>query len=80
MSSRLDDILGFTAIGLAITALVAAVILLVVFGVKEFNDWRRPTFELKKDDWTCTKEYEWYSSVRGVLVTHHDCIVWEKKK
>lgn len=52
-----------------------------------YQDAKKPTFELKKDEWSCSLEHE-YSTTNIVLVgkimvpqmvTHHDCIRWEHK-
>lgn len=54
------------------------------FGIQ---DSRKPTFSLKKDEWSCTKVHE-YTTQNMIMVgkvmvpqrvTHNDCIQWSKK-
>lgn len=52
-----------------------------------FIECRKPTFSLKKNEWSCSKEYEYTTSnmilvgkvIVPQVITHHDCIQWNKK-
>lgn len=51
------------------------------------QEQKRPTFELKKDDWSCSREHEYVTTTMVMVgkvmvpqtITHHDCIQWSHK-
>ncbi len=65
--------------------LIMVEIPLLVYGC--FRESQSPTFELKKDDWSCSLEHEYTTSTMILvgkvmvpqMITHHDCIRWEQK-
>lgn len=73
----------------AVIGLIAVLVVgLPLLGYAFYLDSKRPTFELKKDDWFCT---EWrarettyyYHKVGNVMVpqttTTHECMNWRRK-
>lgn len=63
-------------LSVAALILIASVMLFIPFAC--WRDLHAETFSLKKDEWVCSKEYE-YTTRAKVIVTHHECINWVKK-
>jgi hypothetical protein len=83
-----EELLIPALLTVAIVCFVVAVMVGLLFPVWYFflrDD--RPTFELKKDDWSCTRVKEWESQHMVMVgkvavpqvVTHNDCIQWSHK-
>lgn len=70
-----------------VVALIAMIIAFPFVVFRAFKRSRSPTFDLKKDEWSCTQVYE-YTTTQTILVgkvmipqtiTRHDCVQWSHK-
>lgn len=87
MDWLMDNIVMPCMILLMALFVVGLLFLIPAFVYWAIQDSKRPTFELKKDDWECTNTYEYtttaYVMVGKILlpsISHNsECIQWSKK-
>lgn len=91
MTDFFDNILMFIIEKVVLPLFVIFVVVLLLsvpFLIYSWHqDSKRPEFSLKKDDWSCSKIYE-YTTQSMIMVgkimvpqttTHKDCIQWSHK-
>lgn len=67
---------------------IILIFLAIPFAIYDwYKEAKRETFHLKKDDWSCSKEYKYTTSTMILVgkviipqtITHQDCIQWSHK-
>lgn len=88
----MDSFFDFVIRKLMIPVMLIIFIVGFFFGIpycliSAYREAKKPTFELIKADWSCTKEYEYITTsmvmsgkvMVPITTTHHDCIQWSHK-